>query len=43
MSKAQEALRLAQSIPETAENWSVLRELVHALADIVTLAEKVLP
>jgi hypothetical protein len=43
VSKAQQALRLAQSIPETAENWSVLRELVHALADIAALAEKVLP
>jgi hypothetical protein len=43
MTKAQEALRLAQSIPETAENWLVLRELVHALADIAALAEKVLP
>jgi hypothetical protein len=43
MTKAQQALALAQSIPETAENWSVLRELVHALADIAALAEKVLP
>jgi hypothetical protein len=43
VSKAQQALRLAQSIPETSENWSVLRELVHALADIAALAEKVLP
>jgi len=30
-------LRLAESVPETAENYPVLRELKKALADLVTL------
>lgn len=33
-------LRLAQGIPETTENFPVLRELIHALKDLVALAEK---
>ncbi len=39
MSKAEAALRLAQAVPETAENYQVLRELVHALRDIVEMVE----
>ena len=33
------ALRLAQAVPETAENYPVLRELVAALKDLVLIAE----
>lgn len=32
-------LRLAQAVPETAENFPVLRELIHALKDLVELAK----
>lgn len=39
MTKAAEALRLAQAVPETTENYPVLRELLHALRDLVALAE----
>ena len=31
-------LRLAESVPETAENYPVLRELKKALADLATIA-----
>lgn len=34
------ALRLAQAVPETAENFPVLRELIHALKDLVALTDK---
>jgi len=37
--KATTALRLAQAVPETAENYPVLRELVAALKDLVLIAE----
>lgn len=33
-------LRLAQAVPETAENFPVLRELIHALKDLVAIADK---
>ena len=33
-------LRLAQAIPETSENFHILRELTAALKDLVTYAEK---
>ncbi len=33
------ALRLAQAVPETTENFPVLRELIHALKDLVALTE----
>lgn len=33
------ALRLAESVPETPENYPVLRELIHALKDLVAIAE----
>ena len=32
-------LRLAESVPETAENYPILRELVKALQDLVALTE----
>ncbi len=32
-------LRIAEAIPETTENYPVLRELLHALKDLVALAE----
>jgi hypothetical protein len=39
MTKAAEALRLAQAIPETLDNFPMLRELVRSLTDLVALAE----
>lgn len=36
-------LRLAQAVPETAENYPVLRELVAALKDLVAIAERITP
>lgn len=33
-------LRLAQAVPETPENYPILRELVHALKDLVAIAER---
>jgi len=33
-------LRLAQAVPENPENYIVLRELIHALKDLVTIADK---
>jgi len=33
------ALRLAQAVPESAENYIVLRKLIHALQDLVKIAE----
>jgi len=33
-------LRLAQAVPENPENYIILRELVHALKDLVTIADK---
>lgn len=33
------ALHLALAVPETAENFTILRELIHALKDLVTLAD----
>jgi hypothetical protein len=32
-------LRLAQAVPETVENFPVLRELIHALKDLVELTK----
>jgi hypothetical protein len=32
-------LRLAQAVPETPENFPVLRELVAALKDLVAIAD----
>lgn len=32
-------LRLAESVPETSENFPILRELIHALKDLVAIAE----
>jgi hypothetical protein len=32
-------LRLAQAVPETPENFPVLRELIHALKDLVELTK----
>jgi hypothetical protein len=37
--KALAALRLAQAVPETTENYPVLRELVRSLTDLVALVE----
>lgn len=34
-------LRLAESVPETPENYPILRELIHALKDLVSIAEAV--
>ena len=33
-------LRMAQAVPETAENFPILRELVAALKDLVIIADK---
>jgi len=33
------ALRLAESIPETPDNYPILRELIQALKDLVALTE----
>ena len=33
-------LRLAQAVPETADNYPVLRELVTALKDLVTISNE---
>jgi hypothetical protein len=35
----QQVLRLAESVPESAENYTILRELKHALKDLVLIAE----
>lgn len=32
-------LRMAEAVPETSENYPILRELVHALKDLVALAD----
>lgn len=32
-------LRLAESVPETPENYPILRGLIHALKDLTVLAE----
>ena len=32
-------LRLAQAVPETPENFPVLRELIHALKDLVEITK----
>ncbi|MDQ5863094.1 MAG: hypothetical protein M3536_12620 [Actinomycetota bacterium] len=37
------ALRLAQAVPETSENFAIIRELIHALKDLVALTDKVKP
>lgn len=34
------ALRLAQAVPETTENFAIIRELIHALKDLVALTDK---
>lgn len=34
------ALRLAQAVPETAENYAIIRELIHALSDLVALTDR---
>jgi len=34
-----QVLRLAESVPETAENFQVVRELKAALRDLVVIAE----
>lgn len=31
-------LRLAESVPETPDNYPILRELIHALKDLVSIA-----
>jgi hypothetical protein len=36
-------LRLAQAVPETPENFPVLRELVAALKDLVAIADRAKP
>jgi len=33
-------LRLAQAVPENPENYIVLRELIHALKDLVTISNE---
>jgi len=33
-------LRLAQAVPETADNYPVLRELITALKDLVTISNE---
>lgn len=33
-------LRLAQAVPETPENYPILRELIAALQDLVAIAER---
>ena len=33
-------LRMAQAVPETPENFPILRELVAALKDLVIIADK---
>ncbi len=33
-------LRLAQAIPETSENFPIVRELIAALKDLVTITER---
>lgn len=35
------ALRLAQAVPETPENFPILRELLRSLKDLVALADEV--
>jgi len=35
----QQVLRLAESVPESAENYTILRELRAALKDLVLIAE----
>ena len=35
----QQVLRLAEAVPETPENFPILRELKHALQDLVLIAE----
>ena len=35
----QQVLRLAESLPESAENYQILRELKRALGDLVLIAE----
>lgn len=32
-------LRLAESVPETPENYPIIRELIHALKDLVELTK----
>lgn len=32
-------LRMAEAVPETPENYPIVRELVHALKDLVALAD----
>ena len=34
-----QVLRLAEAVPETPENFPILRELKHALKDLVLIAE----
>ena len=34
-----QVLRLAESVPENGENYQILRELKHALKDLVLIAE----
>lgn len=36
-------LRLAQAVPETPENFPIVRELVAALKDLVAIADRVKP
>lgn len=33
------ALRLAQAVPETPENYPIIRELIHALKDLVEITK----
>jgi len=32
-------LRLAQAVPETPENYPIIRELIHALKDLVEITK----
>lgn len=40
MSGLAAVLRLAESVPETPENFRVLRELVQGLTDLLNIQEK---